>query len=93
MDLKDAKKKAREMFKSKAKGDKDYSDKMEGMKKVTVASDSAEGLQKGLSMAEKLLAKRKEMKDGGSKESYSDGGSDNKSQSMMDAYKKSKKKK
>lgn len=31
-----------------------------GMKKVTVASDSPEGLQKGLSMAEKLMKLKKE---------------------------------
>lgn len=31
------------------------------MKKVTVASPSSEGLQKGLSLAEKLMAKKKEM--------------------------------
>jgi hypothetical protein len=31
------------------------------MKKVTVASPSSEGLQKGLSLAEKLMAKKKEI--------------------------------
>jgi len=30
-------------------------DKLKGLKKVTVASDSEEGLKKGLSMAEKLM--------------------------------------
>lgn len=35
--------------------------KLNGMKKVTVASDSPEGLKKGLSMAEKLAGKEEGM--------------------------------
>ena len=38
-------------------------EKLEGMKKVTVASDSEEGLKEGLSMAEKIMEKRKMMED------------------------------
>lgn len=33
-----------------------------GMQKVTVASDSAEGLKKGLSKAQEIMEKRKDMK-------------------------------
>jgi hypothetical protein len=48
---------------------KDMLDK-KGMKKVTVASDSAKGLEKGLSMAEKLMKLKSEQK-GESEESES----------------------
>lgn len=54
--------------------------KMKGIKdgdiqKVSVISDSKEGLEKGLSMAEKLIKKRKEMKAmNGGKKKYENGG-------------------
>lgn len=45
-------------------------DKMKSMDKVTVASDSPEGLQEGLSKAQKILKKRSEMEG----EEYEGGG-------------------
>jgi hypothetical protein len=46
---------SKEMSNDSNQGLKDILGKKNGMKKVTVASDSEEGLQKGLSMAEKLM--------------------------------------
>jgi hypothetical protein len=46
---------SKEMSNDSNEGLKDVLGKKNGVKKVTVASDSAEGLQKGLSMAEKLM--------------------------------------
>ena len=61
----DMKRKAKEgMLKelSKMMSDDMYSPlKEKKMQKVTVASDSVEGLKKGLSKAEQILAKKKEM--------------------------------
>lgn len=45
-------------------------DKMKGMQKVTVASDSQEGLKEGLNKAQEIMSKRKEMMG----EDYMDGG-------------------
>jgi hypothetical protein len=45
-------------------------EKMKGMKKVTVSSDSEKGLKEGLSKAQEIMQKRKEMKD----DDYKDGG-------------------
>ena len=36
-------------------------DRLDGMKKVTVAADSKEGLEKGLTKAQEILKKRSEM--------------------------------
>jgi hypothetical protein len=62
------------------KGDKHekngMKDKLKGMEKVTVASDSPEGLMKGMDVAKKIMKKRLEGEDfacGGKKE-YSEGG-------------------
>ena len=40
----------------------DFAPHMEGMKKVTVASDDDEGLEEGLDKAKEILKKRKGMK-------------------------------
>lgn len=71
---KEARKKMLRELKNMMKDDmhEDMREKMKGMQKVTVASDSPEGLEMGLSKAQKILKKRKEMdeyKDGGYKES------------------------
>ena len=42
-------------------------EKMKDMQKVTVASDSKEGLEEGLSKAQEILKKRKEFGCGGKK--------------------------
>jgi hypothetical protein len=51
---------------------------MKGLKKVTVASDSEEGLEEGLSKAQKILKKKEEMGEdfacGGPKDKYKEGG-------------------
>ncbi len=59
-------------------------DKLEGMKKVTVASDSEEGLKEGLSMAEKIMEKHSMMKD---MDDYEEDSED--ADEMMKKYKKS----
>ena len=79
--MEDVKKKARKMLKEKMK--KKMRGKVEGkmpeMKKVSVMSDSKEGLEKGLSMAEKILKKKgmefgcggkSKFKNGGKKDEY-----------------------
>jgi len=53
----DMKKKALKMLKEKMKG--------KDVKKVSIISDSKKGLEEGLSMAEKLLAKKDAYKNGG----------------------------
>ena len=65
-----------------------YEDKMSPMRRVTVASDSKKGLEKGLSMAEKLMKSRSDYKQGGMK--YKDGGKGDKgrlSDSDIERYK------
>lgn len=42
------------------------------LKKVTVAAEDEEGLEKGLSLAEQILAKRKAMEEGGESEESED---------------------
>ena len=54
--------------------------------KVTVASDSKEGLEKGLDKAQEILKKRKEFKDGGCGDKYEDGGMRVKDLGEGDAY-------
>lgn len=63
---KEALKKMKEGYKSERM--KDMMGDMEDMKKVTVMSDSEEGLKEGLSKAEQIM----KMKEGGKK--YKDGG-------------------
>ncbi len=54
---------SKEMSNDSNEGLKDVLGKKKGIKKVTVASDSPEGLQKGLSMAEKLMQLKEGKKD------------------------------
>ena len=74
-DKKKAKKQAlqeymKKMMSEDMKGmDSEYGDKMQ---KVTVAAPSEEGLEEGLSMAEKILKKKKMMEEEG--DEYMDGG-------------------
>jgi hypothetical protein len=60
MDKDMAKKAKKEMIKMLKKSMRDdaYGEMGEGLKKVTVASDSMEGLEEGLSKAEQILKKR-----------------------------------
>lgn len=70
------KKEARKKMLKKLKGmmrDDMHGDKMEGMKKVTVMSDSKEGLEKGLSKAQKIMKGKMDEYGCGGKE-YADGG-------------------
>ena len=57
---------------SKMMRDDYYDEPMKGMKKVTVASDTEEGLEKGLSKAEEILKKRKDMEE--DEDEFSKGG-------------------
>lgn len=67
--MEDMKKKALKMLKEKmSKG------KGSDMKKVSVISDSEEGLEEGLSLADKIL-KKKGFACGGKKDAYKNGGS------------------
>lgn len=50
----------RKLFDEEGKGK--FAEKLKGMRKVTVASPTAEGLKEGLSKAQEILEKRKEMK-------------------------------
>lgn len=94
----EARKKMLQKLKKEMKKDKhDKSgmmDKMKDMKKVTVASDSSEGLMKGMDVAKKIMKKKAESDDGddyecgGSK--YEDGGT--KEESIADKIKKKRKK-
>lgn len=54
---------SKEMSNDSNEGLKDVLGKKNGVKKVTVASDSPEGLKKGLSMAEKLMELKSGKKD------------------------------
>lgn len=85
-----AKKEARKKMMGQMKKMKssNYEDKMSPMRRVTVASDSKKGLEKGLSMAEKLMKSRSDYKQGGMK--YKDGGKGDKgrlSDSDIERYK------
>lgn len=58
-----------------------FGDKMEGLKKVTVASDSEEGLEEGLDKAQEIMKKRMDMmgyeseeNEDDEKDEYADGG-------------------
>lgn len=57
---KEARKKMLKKLKSSMNEDM-YNPMKENMQKVTVASDSAEGLKEGLSKAQEILKKKKEM--------------------------------
>ena len=79
----EARKKMAKMLKGMMKDDMygDMKDKMKGMQKVTVASDSKEGLEEGLDKAKQIMEKRKEMEGddyacGGTKKGkkYAEGG-------------------
>lgn len=76
---KDARKKMLKKLKGAMKEDM-FSPMKDKMQKVTVASDSAEGLEKGLSKAKELLEKKEDMMGdeyacgGMKKDKYKDGG-------------------
>lgn len=80
MDKKEARKRMLKKMKKEASDDI-YSPMKENMSKVTITSDSKEGLEKGLSKAQEILKKREEMMEdgddyecGGKKDKYMDGG-------------------
>jgi len=58
--------------------------KGKNLKKVTVASDSPEGLQKGLSMAEKLMKLKKEQNGDMEEESYDEMGQESELSDMKE---------
>lgn len=67
---KDALKKMKEKFKSKRM--EEMMPDMENMKKVTVMSDTEEGLEEGLSKAQKIMEMKEKMM--GDEDEYADGG-------------------
>lgn len=73
-------KKMKEKLKKKGMEDMD----MSGMSKVTVMSDSEEGLAKGLSKAEEILEKRLGMEEEEDSDEYMDGGCSSKKKKYME---------
>jgi len=79
---KDVRKKMLKELKSAMKEDM-YGPMKDGLQKVTVASDSEEGLEEGLSKAQQILEKRKEMLEG---EEYAGGGVKERTTEVPDSF-------